>query len=52
MEPGAELTNDQIRDLCVALLYADTEDEVIGLLNSAGFWDNSTLWRYYGDDEL
>ena len=45
------MTNGQIRDLCLALLHAETEDDVIGLLKSAGFWDQPALWRHYGDLE-
>jgi hypothetical protein len=45
------MTNGQIRDLCIALLHAETEDEVIGLLQTAGYWDQPDLWRHYGDLE-
>lgn len=45
------MTNGQIRDLCIALLQAETEDEVIGLLKKAGYWDQPALWRHYGDLE-
>jgi hypothetical protein len=30
------MSNGQIRDLCIALLHAETEDDVIGLLTTAG----------------
>jgi hypothetical protein len=45
------MTNGQIRDLCIALLHAETEDEVIGLLKTAGYWDQPSFWRHYGDLE-
>ena len=45
------MTNGQIRDLCIALLHAETEDEVIELLKKAGYWDRPELWRHYGDLE-
>ena len=45
------MNNGQIRDLCIALLQAETEEEVIGLLEKAGFWDQPALWRHYGDLE-
>ena len=45
------MTNGQIRDLCVALLQAETEEKVIELLKDAGFWEKSALWRHYGDLE-
>ena len=37
--------------LCMDLLYADTEEEVINLLKGAGYWDNSEVWRHFGDKE-
>jgi hypothetical protein len=45
------MTNGQTRDLCIALLHAEIEDEVIGLLKQAGYWERSALWRHYGDLE-
>jgi hypothetical protein len=45
------MNNGQIRDLCVGLLNAETEDEVIGRLQKAGYWKDPTLWRNYGDVE-
>jgi hypothetical protein len=45
------MTNGQIRDLCLALLHAETEDEAIGLLKDAGYWEKPELWRHYGDLE-
>ena len=45
------MNNGQIRDLCIGLLRAETEDEVIGLLKMAGYWDRPAAWRHYGDVE-
>src|SRR5947209_2893809 len=45
------MNNGQIRDLCISLLHAETEDEAIDLLKRAGFWDQPALWRHYGDLE-
>ncbi|WIM10145.1 hypothetical protein [Enhydrobacter sp.] len=45
------MTNGQIRDLCIALLHSEAEEEVIALLSKAGFWDKPALWRNYGDVE-
>jgi len=36
-------------ELCVRLLKAETEEEVVSVLQSAGFWDNRAAWRPYGD---
>jgi len=45
------MNNGQIRDLCISLLNADAEDEVVGLLRRVGYWDDPTVWRHYGDVE-
>lgn len=37
------------KKLCLALMRADTEAEVIHLLMDAGYWDNDATWRCYGD---
>ncbi|MCO6043097.1 hypothetical protein NG895_04195 [Aeoliella sp. ICT_H6.2] len=37
------------QSLCLALLYANSEDEVIAILKEAGYWDNPDVWRLYGD---
>ena len=34
------MSNGQTMDLCLALLQADTEDEVIALLKKASLWDS------------
>ncbi len=39
------------RDLCLALIRADSEGEVIALLHGAGFWGRQEAWRHYGDIE-
>jgi hypothetical protein len=45
------MNNGQIKDLCLRLLQADTEGEVVGILKEAGYWDDLKVWRYYGDVE-
>jgi len=45
------MNNEQAKNLCVALMKADTENEIIELLSEIDFWDDATLWRYYGDYE-
>lgn len=37
------------RDLCLRLLKAETEADVVSTLQANGFWDNRKLWRPYGD---
>jgi len=39
------------KKLCDGLLRADSEAEVIELLKTAGYWDDPSCWRYYGDKE-
>jgi len=43
------MNNEELNQLCLSLLHADTESEVIQLLHKKGFWDDTSLWRYYGD---
>lgn len=45
------MKNEEAKSLCLALMEADTEDEVINLLKGANVWDDPDLWRYYGDNE-
>ncbi len=35
----------------MALMRADTEEQVVELLKEAGYWDNSDAWRLLGDNE-
>ena len=43
------MTNDQSKNLALALLKADSEDAVIDLLITAGYWDDPAAWRFVGD---
>jgi len=43
------LSNDEARELALALLHADTETEVIDVLTKARLWDDAGSWRLYGD---
>ena len=45
------MTNDEIKNLGLSLFQADTENRVIEILKSIGFWDDPKAWRYYGDRE-
>lgn len=45
------MNNDEIKNLCISLMKADTEEAVIGLLQTKGFWNEPKYWRYYGDKE-
>ena len=37
--------------LCEKLLEADREETVVGILQDAGYWNNPSAWRPYGDIE-
>ena len=39
------------KQLCLDLLRADSEEEVIALLKKHGYWEKPALWRHYGDVE-
>jgi len=45
------MTNNEIKQMCLSLLYAEEEKEVIGILRDKGYWDKQEYWRYYGDKE-
>ena len=41
----------RMKELCLDLLRADTEDQVIDILRQAGYWDDPDVWRAFGDKE-
>jgi hypothetical protein len=45
------MNDAQTKELCLALMKADSEDAVVGLLTEAGYWDMQAYWRFYGDRE-
>lgn len=45
------MDNEDTKELCMNLLKADSEDEVIAILKKAGYWDDRAVWRLYGDKE-
>jgi len=40
-----------MRDLCLALAYADTEAEIVQILKDDGYWDNSKHWKFFASME-
>ena len=36
--------------LCLRLMRATTNDDVVDILRQAGYWDNNAAWRYLGDN--
>lgn len=45
-------SSSQTQRLCLDLMHADTEAEVIRLLREAGYWELPAAWRYLGDEEF
>lgn len=41
----------QLKDLCLALVQCESEDEVIDLLKKEKYWDNLENWQLFGNDE-
>jgi len=47
------LTRTQERQrLCLNLLYAEAEDEVIEIMRHADLWDDASLWQDYGGMDM
>ena len=46
-----ERENQFLQELCLSLIRADSEAEVIGLLRDAGYWGREEVWRHFGDNE-
>ncbi len=38
-------------ELCLALMRADTEIDVVKILKDAGYWDDPAAWRLFSDNE-
>ena len=45
------MNNNQKKELCLALMRADSETEIVRILTEAGYWNNKRVWRLYGDME-
>lgn len=45
------MTDEDLRGLCLSLLHAESESEVIGILRERQLWEDPHLWRDYGDRE-
>lgn len=43
--------NKNLKALCLKLMRADTENEVICILEKAEFWHDDSSWRWLGDAE-
>lgn len=45
------MDNAAKQSLCMSLMRADTDAEIVALLSDAGLWDDPTAWRHLGDIE-
>ncbi len=45
------MRDERAKQLCLDMLRSDSEAQIIELLSSAGFWEDESVWRYYGDYE-
>lgn len=45
------LSPEQTKALCLKLLRADTKNDVVAILNTAGLWDDPEVWRLFSDVE-
>jgi hypothetical protein len=43
--------NAAVKGLCLRLMRADTEADVIGALVDAGYWDDPRAWRLFSDND-
>lgn len=44
-------SNDSAKELCLRLMSADSQDEVVQVLTAAGYWSDPTCWRLFDDNE-
>ena len=45
------MNDTELKELCLSLMKADTQEDAIELLKNAGYWENPDVWRYFGDNE-
>lgn len=41
--------NAEPKEICLALMLADHQEDIIQILQTVGYWDDAQSWRYYGD---
>lgn len=46
-----QLTNEQIKTFAIQLAMCESETAVIELLDTYGFWNDSSCWKYFGGVE-
>ena len=45
------MDNQSLRTLCLNLIHAESEKQVIEHLSKAGYWERDEVWRNFGDIE-
>ena len=45
------MDNQHLRNLCLNLIRAESEKQVIEHLSKAGYWERDEVWRNFGDIE-
>lgn len=45
------MNNEDAKKLCMALVKAENQEEVVRILKEKKFWENDEVWRDYGDNE-
>ena len=45
------MNNNETKEFCLSLLEADSEEGLVDILKSKGYWDDPSIWRLYGDKE-
>lgn len=45
------MNSHECKELCLALIHANSEELVVKLLENAGYWDSPECWRDLGDME-
>lgn len=48
---GEVMTNEEVKSLCMSLMLADSEEEVIRILKECNLWNNDIVWRSFDDNE-
>jgi hypothetical protein len=43
------MNNNETKELCLLLLNADSENEIVEILKKKRLWDEQKFWRLYGD---
>lgn len=48
---SSKIRSMQLKDLCLALVQCESEDEVVEILKKEKYWDRPENWQLFGGDE-